>query len=137
MRRCRVAAKRLYDAPNVQLVGLLGAAKRERLTFDQAWIRAIRPSKSLVMSNAKVVPHGALKWPTDRADREVWRSAIIATREGWRRAYDREPPRTSEIALGVLAESIGALEAIDKVAAERAAAELGGIGHGSAVASAA
>lgn len=115
-----MAARRLYDPPNVQLVRLLGEARAEGLSFDEAWARAVRPGRALVMSNAPVVPEGALKWPTDRTDREAWRQAIADAREGWRRAYDREPPRASEIALGVLADSLGILE---RVADDRAAAE--------------
>lgn len=125
-----MAARRLYDTPNVQLVRLLAEARDEGLTFDDAWARAIRPGCSLVMSNVAEdkAPYGALKWPTDRTDRDAWRAAIIDAEEGWRRAYDREPPCAAELALGVLADSIGILE---RLAAQAAAAE--GIGHRSRV----
>lgn len=127
-----MAAKRLYDPPNVQLVELLREARSQGLDFTTAWLLAVRPGKSIVMSNSKNPPAGAIRWPTDRSDREAWRGAILSSAEGWRRAYDREPPAARERALGVLADAIGALEVI---ARERAVAE--GIGGAAALASAA
>lgn len=102
-----MAARRLYDPPAAQLVELLREARAEGLSFMDAWVRALRPGLSIVMSTHERVPAGAIRWPTDRTDREASRAALIATRETWRRAYENEPELRRERRVVELASIIG------------------------------
>lgn len=121
-----------YERPNEQLVRLLSDAKRRGLTFGEAWEEALRPGRSIVMSNTAAAPATAVRWPTDRMDRDAWRSAILRSREGWRRAFYDEPPTRGEEALRFLGEAFATL---DRVSGELATRE--GIPAVAAVASAA
>lgn len=98
------------------------AARRRGLTFEEFWEEAVRPQRSLVMVTTPNPPRGAVRWPTDRNDRLGWQDAIRASKAGWHRAFERAAPTQPEAALALLAP---ALEALDKVAESRAAAELG------------
>lgn len=127
-----MAPPRLYSPPHLQLAELLAAARARGLSFVEAWDEAFRPGKAVVMSNMATAPVGALRWPSDRSDRLAWQAALLESRDGWRRAYEREEPTRPERAVTNLADSIGAL---DQVAALRARDE--GIARVPAVASAA
>ena len=47
-------------------------------------------------------PAGAVVWPSDTHERDQVQAAIAATRDGWRRAYEGEPPLRQERALTAL-----------------------------------
>lgn len=98
-----MAPQPIYDPPHVQLGRLVVDAQARGLTFEEFWDEAVRPNKTWVMTTAKAPPVGAVKWPTDRTDRESWKAAIMATKEGWRRVYDGEQATSQETALGLLA----------------------------------
>lgn len=98
-------------------------ARRRGLTFEEFWQEAIRQGCALVMVTTPDPPRGAVRWPTDRNDRVNWQAAIIASKAGWHRAYDRQRPTESEAALAFLAPGLAAL---DEVAEERAADEMDG-----------
>lgn len=102
----------VYEAPHVQLGRLMIAARRRGLSFDDFWMEAIRPGKSLVMVTHAAPPEGCVRWPTDRNDRITWMSAINGVVDGWRRAYERRAPTRAELALMVIADEIGVIAAI-------------------------
>jgi hypothetical protein len=81
----------------------MAEARAEGLSFEEAWDRAIRPGKPLVMVTAKNPPVGAVRWPTDRDDRVAWQRATNEAREGWRRAYEQAEPSRPERAITLLA----------------------------------
>lgn len=91
-----------YASPPQQLGRLMVQARRDGLTFETFWERAIRPDLPLVMTNHPQPPYGAVRWPTDRTDRLAWQDAIGETVEGWQRAYEREAPLRSEVAVSRL-----------------------------------
>lgn len=115
-----MAPPRLYELPNEQLVRLLREARGRALSFDEAWEEAMRPDKSIVMSTSRGAPAGAVRWPTDRSDREAWRWALVSSKEGWRRAYEMQPMTPQERAISELA---GALQALDDTAGVMARSE--------------
>ncbi len=108
-----------YAAPHVQLGRLMVAARRRGVSFEEWWEEAMRPGASLVMQTHPNPPAGAVRWPTDRADRVAWQQALTATREAWRGSFMRRPATSAERALGVLAPQI-----------DRMAGEGGGDGMG-------
>lgn len=107
-----MAPPALYDRPHVQLVRLLADARRRGLSFGEAWVEAIRPGKAIVMTTTVAAPATAIRWPTDRFDREAWRNAIVGSRESWRRAYYGDPPSSSELAVVMLSELLHGLEGL-------------------------
>lgn len=116
-----MAPQPTYEPPHVQLGRLLLAARRRGLSFDEAWNEAVRPGKTVVMTNTPNPPAGAVRWPSDRNDRVTWQAATLDAKDGWRRAYDREPPSKQEAALALLAPG---LDALGEVAEDRAGDEL-------------
>lgn len=88
------------------------AARRRGLTFSEFWEEAIRPGCAIVMVTAVSPPRGAVRWPTDRNDRINWHAAIIASKAGWHRAYERRRPTIEEAALQFLAPGLEALDAL-------------------------
>lgn len=98
-----------YESPLAQLARLLVEAREEGLCFAAAWARAVRPDRPVIMVTHPDPPAGAVRWPTDRADRQTWRAAIEGTRDGWRRAYDLIDPTPQERALTLLAPALGAM----------------------------
>lgn len=122
-----MAPATLYDRPNVQLVHLLRAARDHGQSFESAWQEAMRPDKSIVMSTTHDAPMGALRWPTDRYDRDAWRWALGASKEGWRRAYELAPPSPQEAAVVWLAEMLGGLEDASTVAVPVSARGMGAL----------
>lgn len=126
-----MAPPRLYRLPNEQLADLLYEGRALGLSFEDAWSRAVRPGKSVVMSTTQNAPVDAVRWPTDRSDRLAWQAAINASKEGFRRAFERRPMTAPERAVALLADGFRAL---DRTAVGLAAQE--GIGQGARVASA-
>lgn len=118
-----MAPQPTYDPPHVQLGRLMVEARRRGLTFGEWWEQAVRPGKAVVMTNSSSPPVGAVRWPSDRNDRITWQHAILGSKDGWRRAYNREPPLEREAALDILRPG---LEALDEVAREREHDELRG-----------
>lgn len=117
-----MAPAAIHPAPHTQMGRLMVEARRRGLSFEQWWQEAVRPGEALVMVNHPNPPAGAVRWPTDRRDRDAWQIATAEAKEGWRRAYERAPQARPESALAFLADAIGALQ---EVADRRAADELG------------
>lgn len=123
-----MAPAAIHPAPHTQMGRLMVEARRRGLSFEAWWKEAVRPGATLVMVNHVDPPVGAVRWPTDRPDREAWQRATMDAKEGWRRAYEREAPGRAEAALAFLADAIGvdAFGVLAEVADERAADELDG-----------
>lgn len=88
------------------MVHLARAARADGLSFDQWWQAAIRPDRPPVMIStpAHLIPeYPCVIWPTDSADRNLWRGATAQAKEGWRRAYEQTPATRPEAALNLLA----------------------------------
>jgi hypothetical protein len=77
----------------------LTEAKLDGLKFEQAWTRAIRPGRRTILANTKDAPEGAVRWPTDSSDRAGWQAAILAVKDGFRRAYQDRPATRREQAV--------------------------------------
>lgn len=93
-----------------QLGGLLAASRRAGLDFSEAWELAIRPGQGMVLTNHWDPPEGVVRWPTDSNDRTVQRRAVEATRDAWRRSYERRPATARESAVARLVELLAELE---------------------------
>lgn len=117
-----MAPPRLHRLPNEQLVDLLLEARVEGLRFEDAWERAIRPGRRLVLTSTDAPPAGALRWPTDSSDRLAWRAAIFAIKDQYRRAYELRPATRRERSVTVLMAVIGVEGGIGAVAAIPSAA---------------
>jgi hypothetical protein len=108
-----MAARAKYPTPHAQLGALMVEARREGLTFQEFWERAVRPDRSPVVWRTPVAdrPVGCVVWSNDTAiraaDREVYRDARV--RDGWRRAYERLPERRRDTALKRLAGELDLL----------------------------
>lgn len=110
-----MAPRRLYRLPNEQLVDLLREAREEGLSFQVAWLRAVRPGKPVVMTNTQDPPAGAVRWPTDSSDRIAWQAAIAGAKDGFRRAYECRPTTRRERAVSELVDVlIGAADRRDR-----------------------
>lgn len=103
-----MAPRATYLPPHKQLAVLMIEARREGLSFEVFWSRALRPELPIVMVTHPDPPHGAIRWPTDRDDRKGWQDALEDTRGGWRRAYERAPATAPEVAVLVIADAIDA-----------------------------
>ena len=93
-----------YEPAFKQLRDLLAESRREGLSFDEAWERAIVPGAKLTTTNTphEERPDGAVVWPADTRDRQLIRGAVLEGREAWRRGYDRAPETPAERALCIL-----------------------------------
>lgn len=109
-----MGAPKRYPPPHKQLGELMIEARRQAMTFDAFWMRAVRPEKGqrIVMVTDEDPPPGCVLWPTDPKDRREWRHAITTTKEGWRRAYYREPPSKPEDAVRYLGDALSELEGL-------------------------
>lgn len=101
-----MAPPRLYQLPNEQLVELLRGSRDAGLSFEQAWQRAVRPGRPVVMTNTKDAPAGAVRWPTDSSDRIAWQEAISGAKDAFRRAYQQRPATRREEAVSVLVDAL-------------------------------
>lgn len=111
-----MAPPRLYELPHEQLVRLLQESKVEGLSFGEAWERAVRPGKRMVLANTRDAPEGCVRWPTDSKERVAWRGALLELRDHFRRAYQGRPMTTREesaVKLGLV------LDAGDRLAGGR------------------
>jgi hypothetical protein len=72
-------------------------ARDALLSFDAAWDRAMAVGFGrTVLTTTTNPPEGAVRWTTDSATRAIERDALLATRDGWRRAYQRRPATVRE-----------------------------------------
>lgn len=133
-----MAPRATYAPPHVQLGELMVAGRRRGLSFEAWWREAVRPREAIVMTSTPDPPERCVLWPSHGPDRVTWHAAILGSKDGWRRAFERVPPTPQEAALALLAPG---LDALDRVAHERQRDELGerrgGIEPQEAVASAA
>lgn len=109
-----MAPPQLHPSPLQQLVLLLAQSKRESLSFEQAWARAVRPGKRTVLQSTKDAPAGAVRWPSDSSDRSAWQAAIYEVKDGFRRAYVGRPATRRELALPKLVELLSELAGGDR-----------------------
>lgn len=113
-----------YLSAHAQLYTLAVDARREGLTFDAFWTRALRPRRCghclidtlladcpscgrrsrgpAPATTIDVVPVYVVRFPTDTAEKRAALMALEDTRDGWRRAYERAEPARSERALVLL-----------------------------------
>lgn len=92
-----------YEAPHAQLCQLATEAIRRGEDFEVFWQRAVRPGEPLVRMKHPNPPASAVRWPTDYYEADAWYEAITGSKDGWRRAYEREPAPSCEAALVFLA----------------------------------
>jgi hypothetical protein len=92
-----------YPSAITQLLGLLIDARSRGLTFEEAWTGAVRPTQPIVMTCTRNPPANVILWSSDSTIRGVERSAIEATKDSWRRAYEKRPATVREQAAMVLA----------------------------------
>jgi hypothetical protein len=97
-----MAPPRQYEPPHEQLYSLLVQARIEGLSFEDAWIRAVRPGRPIVMVTAGDPPYGAIRWPTDSKERIAWQLALTEVKDSWRRTYQHRPATRRETAALVL-----------------------------------
>lgn len=124
-------APQRYPTPGEQLVLLAVQAREEGLSFDEFWERAVPTQEPIrhktsgrVLTDAegrprlrpcRVLPRvgeeapGAVLWPRDTRDRRDAYEATCAMKEGWRRAYEKEPPTPAERAMSALRPFLAAL----------------------------
>ena len=88
-----------------QLFTLAVLARREGRSFEDFWRLAVRPGEPAVTwaTPAHGRPARCIVWPRDTRDRQLSRAATNEAKEGWRRAYEGEPPSGPEKALALLA----------------------------------
>lgn len=101
-----MAAPSRYETPLEQVTRLLILAKRRGESWEEAWGRIRRPGTPPALFGTEGVPEGCALWPRDGTDRAVWIRAIDGAAEGFRRAYEDEPPTPAEVALVELAPAI-------------------------------
>lgn len=106
-----MAAQAKYPATHEQLFVLAREARLAGVAFAKWWREAVRPGLPPVTWRMAedVRPFGCVVWPNDSADRDISVAVTLAARDGWRRAYDRLPPRKGELALSRLAPAIEGL----------------------------
>jgi hypothetical protein len=100
-----VPAQQQHPAPHEQLRDLGIQARREAVSFEAFWERAVRPGMSpIITTETKDPPSNAVIWPRDSTDRNNSMAAIRSSEETWRRAYEGAPQTSAERAFGVLRE---------------------------------
>lgn len=99
-------AVQCYSSPHEQLREIGIKAKRQGVSFEEFWTRALRPGISPLITTETVrtvePPSGAIVWPKDSADRANVMSAVTSSEEIWRRAYEDLPQTPGERAMEVL-----------------------------------
>lgn len=65
----------------------------------------------MVLTSTKDAPATAARFPSDSDTRRVERTAILETRDEWRRAYERREPTARERAVTVLVSLLPELAA--------------------------
>lgn len=109
-----MAAHQRYPSVHEQLRCLALEARAAGMEFEEFWLEAVRPGLPPVTWRTPPSrrPEGCVVWPNDTFDRQCVRDATLAedVMEGWRRAYDVEPPLRREAALTVLAPMLAGLD---------------------------
>lgn len=106
-----MAGTRKYPTPHEQLGILMVEARREALTFQSFWRRAIRPGKAPIVwrTPEERRPYGAVVWSNDSeiraTDRSIYEDPNV--KAGWQRAYEQRPERR-DLGLSSLREGIAA-----------------------------
>ena len=97
-----------YPAAHEQLRELAVRARREGLSFDAFWERAVRPKATPVTWNMPPDerPAGAVVWPSDSQDRATSRGATLGAKAAWKRAYNRAPATRADRAAAHLVGAI-------------------------------
>lgn len=123
-----------YLSPHEQVLRLAVVARREGLTFEEFWTRALRPricadcltetllagcpscgtrchppldGRPATVTVRDEAPDYVVRFPTDTADKRAWVAALEASRETFRRAWHHEPPTPADGAFAVLAAGLG------------------------------
>lgn len=106
-----------YALPPVQMRVLAADARRRGLDFEAFWHEAVRPGKKQgrITTAHPDPPAGAVRWPSEWSEGTMWRGVIESTKDGWRRAYEREAALSMESALRTCGDLV---DAISTVAAE-------------------
>jgi hypothetical protein len=99
-----MAAHARYSTPPEQLVEVGALARRQGLSFEQFWARAVHPvwpdgKPRLVTMRTEDPPALAVCWPNDGEERKLWRMAVIGTEDVWRSAYERRDPSAPALAV--------------------------------------
>lgn len=99
-----------YPDPPQQLARLAADARAAGTPFDQFWQHAVQPEGPALLPSAKNAPPGIVLWPSDTVSRRAWRAAMLdeRVREGWRRAYERQPATPADAALRLLWDALTA-----------------------------
>lgn len=98
-----MAARRRYPDPHEQLLKLAREARERGEPFERFWVEAVRKGQPNVLTSTRNPPARCVLWPSDSTPRIDWQTAIYATREAWRRAYEGERATQHEQALRMLA----------------------------------
>jgi hypothetical protein len=91
-----VAARLVYEPPHRQLLRLAADARREGLSFDAFWARAIPNVRVITWKTPpEERPPGCVLWPADSFDRQCARAVYEdpVVEEEWRRCWDGETSR--------------------------------------------
>lgn len=87
-----------------QIRDLAIEARRDGVSFDEFWLRAVRPGLSpRVNVETRNPPPTAVVWPRDSYECANALAAAAASKDTWRRAYERQPPTPGDRALAILA----------------------------------
>lgn len=107
-----VAAPAKYPTPSEQLLDLARDARARGVLFEIFWEVTVRPNLPPITTRMpdEARPPGAIVWPGDTWDRKVWQYGIYQSKEGWRRAYEGEPPTPKEQALAMLSPVLALIE---------------------------
>src|SRR4051794_25305800 len=76
-------------------------ARRDGQPFEEAWPRALTAARSHIRRLPSAIRPDAL-------------AALIATEEGWRRAFEGEPPLPGEAAAAFLLDALDSRDALDE-----------------------
>jgi hypothetical protein len=87
-----------YPTAATELVRSGRRARAEGLPFERWWLERVMCSPIATFRDAEP-DTPCVRWPTDTLVRRQQRALIEETRETWKRAYLRFPPRRSELAL--------------------------------------
>ena len=100
-----MVAHQLYPLPATQMVRLARDARREGLSFEDFWERAVRPDLPVIMTTtlSRQIPPGCVVWPSDSQASKEWRTVTADVRDAWESAYEALPATGAERALRRLA----------------------------------
>lgn len=101
-----------YLSPAEQLRELAVSARADGVPFEAFWMRALFPANHRLVYQTDPPEYcpDAVRWPSDKRDRDEWKEVLAEVKEAWRRAYEYRPAPRSETAAGVMGESLATLE---------------------------